>query len=60
MRTGMRVMGGLVLVVAFAASAGAQSLGVKGGWAHPTLAGKDAEGAKENAGMSSVEMTNRR
>lgn len=46
MRTGMRVMGGLVLVVAFAASAGAQSLGVKGGWAHPTLAGKDAEGAK--------------
>ncbi len=42
MRALTRMVGGLVLVVAFAATAHGQSIGLKGGWAHPTIGGSDA------------------
>jgi len=46
MRTLLRCLGGLALIAACAATAGAQSIGLKGGWAHPALGGSDATGWK--------------
>ncbi len=45
MRALTKIAGSLILAVALAASASAQTVGVKGGWAHPTLAGNDASGS---------------
>ncbi len=44
MRRLLRLLGGGLLVAVFAGAAGAQSLGVKAGWSHPTLGGAAAEG----------------